>query len=199
MDAELRCMSMSEIKLSNEVRTVIGHFYSKLASGEKVLLWGRGKVMQNPLRRTATFGALLIFILLFPVPFILIFCQATIYAVARVQEFLWLPDFVIAVGAVIETSAIFAMCLNFVGSGFVWHVLTSERLLRVERNGKVKTIAARADVGRIEASGAFTNLFVDSSSTQDKFEVSICQVRGLPELMGGQTPAWLIQHKKIDA
>ena len=117
-------MSMNETKLSNEVRTVVRHFYAKLEDGEKVLLWGRGKVMQNSQRRIATFAALLVFILLFPVPFIWCHCQIVLAVVSRF-EFFWLVELSEVIGIAIELCAIYAIYRCIAGSQSGWYVLTS--------------------------------------------------------------------------
>ena len=174
---------MTGTQLSNDAIAVIKRVHSQLDDGEQVLLWGKGRVEKR--------GAMLVVIAVLAVVLILLPLWIWLFCLAVLQQIIFLPELVMAGGLLVVLSAIIYATFRAWPNQPYWHVLTSKSLLRIDHGGTIQTIANRSDVSRIEASSDRVNLDVQHRQSARKSEISICPVRGLPEIIGGHDVAFL--------
>lgn len=158
---------------SDDTSKVIERVQNELYDGEKVLLLGKGESsLSAPSSAQKTFAIMVLCLLsMFVLPVIL----GTI--ATALQNCCWICW-------VIVTSV--AIYVLFVKGRSDWFAFTTERLLRVYADGKIKTYAVRSDVARIEAGGDRVKLSMTKHEGEAPVEITISQVRGLPEIVGGR-------------
>ena len=142
--------------LSKNANDTIKHLYKELESGEKIMLLGESRFLHG--------------VWMVPLSFVSLTFIVSVFLYSSYPFFLLLP-LVIA-----------GICFYIQETNRRWYALTSKRLLRVEKDGTVSTVAARSKIQRIEASSDVVNLTV----TGDPNKFAIRQVRGLPEIVGGK-------------
>jgi hypothetical protein len=154
----------------------ITRFHDVLDAGERVLLFGEGQRNTKPtiLLHPAIFFSIVVVAVLV----VLCFLPSTGFDPKYTTPFLCWTLAVFACPLLIYSF----YCMSRIECG--WYALTSKRVLFLDPLGaQVRTLASRSEVARIEGSAGLVRLFVGQE--QQKTEISISQVRGLPDIVGG--------------